>query len=216
MIDRNEELEHLISRRLDGTLSASELSEVSAALAADPRAEATARAYANLDRLLAGWRALPEGLDWSGFRSEVSHRITDESDLAATDRLLGNSAVRREAAAGHTLQFRPARPRRSSLEWFARVGAPLAAAAAIAIMTTAWLWRGVPKPPMPGQDPAQPIVVVELDTPSPSSQSAISFAFVETPVEPANPVEEDTDGSAFAFGPRADELAATQEEALFH
>ncbi len=77
-----EQLERLLSEQADGDLDAAQRESIRRALAEDRVAAATARQYARLHELLAGWRTLPEGIDWQAAARGVSLRVSQAGEGA--------------------------------------------------------------------------------------------------------------------------------------
>ncbi|MCG8409319.1 MAG: zf-HC2 domain-containing protein [Phycisphaerales bacterium] len=225
MTDKSEQLEELLSRRLDGDLTAEEQARVDRAMAEDPSKKAMADRYDRLNMLLQAYRRLPEDVDWSRFFRRVTRQI-DENRTARTpaevDQALDHSlenwarpmpdvdwdafkarvsaAVRQEAASTGAASVRwPA-----SVRWFA----PLAAAAAIALVVwwNPWSQTNIP-------NSATTIVVVSLDMPR--EAGPISISFDES--SGLGKVEDPPLGSsAIAIGPRKYETADAFDEAYFY
>ncbi len=78
-----EQLERLLSEQADGDLDAAQQESIRRAVAEDRIAGATARQYARLHELLAGWRTLPEGIDWQAAARGVSLRVSQAGEGAA-------------------------------------------------------------------------------------------------------------------------------------
>lgn len=77
-----EQLERLLSEQADGDLDAAQRESIRRAVAEDRVAGATARQYARLHELLAGWRTLPVGIDWQAAAREVSLRVLQAGEGA--------------------------------------------------------------------------------------------------------------------------------------
>ncbi|MBN2561771.1 MAG: hypothetical protein JXQ75_12655 [Phycisphaerae bacterium] len=227
-MDRSEQLERLLSEHQDGTLTADELARVRRALSDDGDAADAARRYARLNDLLAGWRALPEDVDWRTFTRQVADRVIENaadhttptpgqttaalSQIGAVsarreppprvqgiDRLLEDwaaplpevdwralksrisASIREEAARTCRGSTRKRPGWHQAASWVARVGLPLAAAAAIAIVVW-WPRTEIPVVPAIG-DSDGPIVLVSLDLPEPVGQ--VSVTFEEVPPDEA-------------------------------
>jgi hypothetical protein len=247
-MDESDQLERLLSEAPDGELTPGERAEVRRALAADPAAEATARAYEHLNDLLAGWRALPDAFDWEEFARQAADHVSRAAagqgseasgrpealearpGIEAVDRLVDDwavpvpevdwdalksrisAAVREEVARAEQERVgAPLRWRRAA-RWGARVGAPLAAAAAIAILV--W-WPRTELPIVPvGGDSAGPCVVVSLEMPE--SVGRISVTFEEGPAAVVEGSAPPAMGVAIAVSSPTAELQDTADEALFY
>jgi len=141
---RDSELPDAAQDRLDTHLRGSE------------RLRVFASDLGNLDDLIGKWANEKVELDWEAHAALIEARIDgdiDEEALASVDSLLERwgthtpeidegrfvSEVSRRVSAS--------RPTHRTRRLIFRIGAPLAAAAAVALVTTAWLWdRSVPHP----------------------------------------------------------------------
>jgi hypothetical protein len=201
-MNRSEQLEQLLSERLDGTLTAEELTEVQRTVAGDPKAAATLQQYERLHGLLANWRSLPANVDWKAFAAATSAGVSKEERLAATqrgassaadddvDRLVRraagdmpevdwaalksgiSAAVQREAEQTRRETVVVSAPWRRVMSWTGRVGLPLAAAAAIALLV--WLPQ-TGDHGRRGADSKSPLVLVSLDAPTSGGRVSVSF-----------------------------------------
>ncbi len=211
-IDR-EQFERLLSERTDGVLTPGQLAELDRALADHPEFAAQARAYDHLQSLLRRWRTVPVNMDWRALTAQIRQGL-DEPVAPSTSRTVDDlvqgafgpmpdvdwarlharisSAVREDATARRTQ-----RSWAKTLKWSAMVGAPLAAAAAIAL--TIWLPRSATPPTPAAPAPLPSKVIVAYETPAPAGR--IKVAFDEKPYA-GGPIEDDANGAAIASGPR--------------
>ena len=83
----SEQLEALLSRRLDEDLDAEEQALLRQAMADDPAAAASAKQYERLQRMLAVWRRLPADLNWNTLSKSVASRIEEDLAIEASARL---------------------------------------------------------------------------------------------------------------------------------
>jgi hypothetical protein len=157
---------------------------------------------------------MPE-VDWDRFKTRVSSAVRRDAASRA-----GESSEAQKADAG----VRVLRRRwRRTVTWVATVGAPLAAAAAIAIAV--W-WPGTASQlSSPHAMPVAPMVVVALDVPTATGRVAISYDQAQPGgyVEPSAP---DADGGvdqaavggglAIAIESSAAEPSESADDALFY
>jgi anti-sigma factor RsiW len=115
---KTEELEILISRYDDGDLSAQEKAAVEAAVARDPAARVMLEQYRRINRELAALPSGLEGVDFAAFGQRVRRAVGGRTPAPAT------------------------RDRKLWQQW--RWAAPLAAAAALAVLTLPWLLTSRP------------------------------------------------------------------------
>ncbi len=87
MTDRNDTIEQLLSRRLDGDLTDDEQARLLKALEANAELADVGQQYDRLNRLLSTWRSLPADLDWPALGREVSDRVEDVLTARASARL---------------------------------------------------------------------------------------------------------------------------------
>lgn len=211
-IDR-EQFERLLSERTDGVLTPGQLAELDRAMADHPEVAAQARAYVRLDTLLRRWRTVPANVDWCNLTARI-HQGMNEPVEPSTSRTVDDlvqdafgpmpdvdwarlharisSAVREDATTR-----RKHRSWAKTLKWSAIIGAPLAAAAAIAL--TIWIPRTTTPsaPSVPTPLPSK--VIVAYETPAPPGR--IKVAFEEKPYA-GGPIEDDENGAAIANGLR--------------
>jgi hypothetical protein len=203
MNEKREQLEYLLSQRLDGPLFDADARTLEQALADDASLAAEAASMARLDAMLKAWRPVP-AVDWRRYQarvgealraSEVSEPIESSEDDAAFDTVLRDgvssmpdvdwsafnsrvsATVRREAERDALLE--PAVPATSPMRWVFRAAVPLAAAAAIALAI--WLPRDGLTTTEPDTTAREPIVLVSLEIPP--TGGTVRIAFAETPVE---------------------------------
>jgi len=243
MTQRSEQLERLLSERLDGDLTADQLTELQGALSENPEAAATARQYERLNDLLAGWRALPGDIDWQEYARRlaggVAKDVIEPSQSAAqetqgdpVDGLIQEwakplpdvdwdglrsriSAAVREETAVTTARAAGSRKRwRRTAAWAVTIGTPLAAAALIAIV--AWL----PRTDLPitsgGGGSVQSVVVVSFEMPDSTGRIAVTFDEAPMADTGETPVPQPPGGVAIAIGPSTAEHGETIDEALFY
>jgi hypothetical protein len=157
---------------------------------------------------------MPE-VDWDRFKTRVSSAVRREAASKA-----GDSAQVEKVDAGVRVSRR--RWRRTAT-WMATVGAPLAAAAAIAVVI--W-WPGASSQlSSPHAVPVAPMVVVALDMPTATGRVAISFD--QAPpggyVEPSAPAADGGvdqpaggGGMAIAVDSSGSEFSDSVDEAIFY
>jgi len=230
MNPHREQLERLLSDRLDGVLDAEQQAELERLLAADAEGAEAVDQYARLDALLQQWRAVQPDVDWQTVRERIRAAIDETDDAAWTvadaklddilaqwagpvpavdwDRLRSrySEAVRREAERDALLEPVGGGAVHRRLQWTLRVGLPLAAAAAIALAV--WLPREI-NPLQP--EPAKPMVLVSLDTPA--TQGSVEFAFDEQPARPSPDAPQAENGGvmAIAIGPGTEDEPADDD-----
>lgn len=224
----DEQLERLLSERLDEGLTDARRAEVRRAMSAGVEAEQTAAAYERLAHMLAAWRCPPQSVDWRAAARDISQCVEDhEGDTHAdrgddADRLVRqwagslpevdwralssriSSAVRAEAAGQRARANRGA-----ARSWIGTIGAPLAAAAAIALAAIWWTPSDSMTTTTGG---AEAIVVVELDTPS--SAGTIAFGFVSTPFDEPEP-EFIPHGRAMAYATHPEDLDGMADDGYY-
>ena len=171
----------LASRALDGDLSAKERQRLEEALAASKDLRAEAEQLRNIDRLVKRWGRDSAELDWVTYARLIHARVeAEDGDLDTVDRLIehwGREPVEFDEraftgavmAAVRSQQHRT--PMRSVIF---RIGAPLAAAAAVAIAVSGWFWAKAPRDVgRPDDLPDQRLVVLFDRTPvAPITQEA--------------------------------------------
>lgn len=218
MSDQREQLEQFLSQRADDGLTAEQLAHLERALASDAELARQARTYERLHVLLDGWRTLPGDINWRDFSARISGEIQEETAAVASepvDDLVGaafgpipdldwlqlksriSAAVRAEAVTrqGVGAQRTPRSWSRTARHMVA-VGAPLAAAAAIALA----LWLPRSSSPVAPTDPTltKAMIVVSYETPQPVGQVKIAF---EQKPNTAPDAEAGSNGAAIANGP---------------
>lgn len=218
MSDQREKHEQLLSERADGELTPEQRADLERALAFDADLARQARAYQGLHALLDAWRALPVNINWQTLSARISREIGHESASVASDPIDDlvshthgpipdvnwsqlksriSTAVRADAA---MRQGAGARLMRRSWSRTAKrivaVGAPLAAAAVIALAL--WLPR-TSSPVIPAvPTPTKAMIVVSYETPEPAGQ--VKVAFDEKPYTGPD-AEAGSNGAAIANGP---------------
>lgn len=235
MNEKADKFERLLSERPDRAASAEDLATVDRALADNPQAAETARQYDKLQALLKDWRSLPPGIDWDAVGQRLGeHAVSKgaECDTATAskdktldalvhgqaaplpdvdwDRLKSriSFAVHEEAARNRQTSIGT---RRGWLNRLGKMGAPVAAAAAIAFAV--W-WPGdVKTPPVAGLTQG-PAIVVAVETPA--KQGNVLVRFVETPLEQGIDTSDGPGGYAYAHGPARGEFAESIETGMFY
>jgi hypothetical protein len=153
----------LLSRSLDERLSDDEQRRLDEALASSPSLRRDAEELRALDRLVRRWRREQVALDWDNHARLVAGEASLEPDAAALQKVdawiqrWGADVVpfneeRFTASVMKKVAREPGRKRRGLIF---RLGAPLAAAAAVGFALTIGLWRPVP---------AEPVSVVRIGT----------------------------------------------------
>lgn len=179
----------LLSRGLDGDLTAEEQSSLDAAIAGSESLRAEDEGFRAVDGVVRGWASRPVEIDWESHAALIVARVRREEtddERAGLNSLLdrwGRAQVvfdERSFTSGVQARLRGRaglRPRHARI---LRLGVPLAAAAAVAMTLTARVWR--PAPP-------EPVCVVRFaaavtTTPSGAAGSATAVvAFDRTRVE---------------------------------
>ena len=143
---------YLFSCGLDETLSDKQQRAVSDALAKSPSLRKQADALRATAALLAQWSTQPVDCDWTGHAQSISDQIgydaSDEFDQL--DALLGRWSATRASfdtdafTAGVVARVERASDRGVVSKVLFRIGAPLAAAAAIALAVVGTLWFQAP------------------------------------------------------------------------
>lgn len=145
----------LISRRLDGDLSAAERRRLDEALSQSESLRAEASQFEAVDRLVRQWGREPVELDWM-LHAELTSacaRSADDERLGKVDDLLRQWRNRSVGVETIDLtdkvlaEIQAERRRATPYRYLLRLGMPLAAAAAIALAVTVSTWFG------PAQDP---------------------------------------------------------------
>ena len=124
----------------------------------------------SLDRLIGNWAETEVELDWEAHAALIESRIdgdVDEEALASVDSLLERWGTHTPEVDENrfvtevTKCVTASRSTKRTRRLIFRIGAPLATAAAVALVATAWLWdRALPQPfvqvsyRMPGDRPA--------------------------------------------------------------
>lgn len=217
MSDPREQLEQLLSQRADDGLTAEQLGILERALASDAELTRQGRAYERLHVVLDGWRTLPVDIDWQNFSGRISREIMEEvsavasepvDDLVVAFRPMPDmdwsqlqsrisAAVRADVAARQGAGADMTRRSWSrTAKRIVAIGAPLAAAAAIALAL--WLPRASSPVAPTVPTPTKAMIVVSYETPQPAGK--VKVAFEEKPYT-APDVEAGSDGAAIANGP---------------
>ncbi len=183
-INRNDPL-FLVSRACDGDLTSAEQTRLDELLAASPEFRIEAEKLRAVAQLVIGRRTSQPQIDWKLGADLVLAQIEDEdSDLAGVENALQAWGTRTPqydpAALTHAVMTRiaPAQQRkRSAWRVIARIGAPLAAAAAVVIAVTATWFSPVANDPMF----ATPVTLVRIGPAasigaSDSSVSIVTFS----------------------------------------
>lgn len=178
----------LVSRSLDGDLSYAEQAELDLALAASVQL----RDEADKLRVVAGWvkdRAVRVvQIDWDSqaklVLAEIAESEPDDSVEAALKRMAAREPQYDPSALITAVmeQIAPAR-RRTHFAWrtMARIGVPLAAAAAIVWAVTATMYS--PVKPLSGISMAIPKVVVEIGPAFSNTDKPVSVVMFAKPTE---------------------------------
>lgn len=178
-----------VSRSLDEDLPEDERRKMEEALAASESLRAEAEALRATDRLVKRWASTPAELDWRRHAELIEAQATGEEskELEKVDHLLGRWGRTEPlldedafaAAVMAKVRSEGRRSMRSSLLF--RLGAPLAAAAAVAIAITGSLWL------RPSSEPTTYVAYVSSyssDQVHLDRRSVGVVSFVRTPVEP--------------------------------
>lgn len=202
----------LVSRSLDGDLSAAEQFRLDEALAASVELRAEADRLGTVARLIEARRTTHAQIDWNTHEKLVLTEIAHGTPgLADVDQLLHDWSARRpqyderQLADGIMARIAPARVRsRSKWRIVARLGAPLAAAAAVVLAVTASWFAPAPEisltpvmvvqigPPDADESNA-PEMIVSFTRPKaiPSdSGESLSFGYMTLGSSPMGPLEE--------------------------
>lgn len=161
------------SRALDGDLSPEEQKRIEEALAASAELRAEVEQLRTVDGLVKRWGRDRAELDWATYTKLVHAQIeAGEENLDTVDRLLerwGSEPVEFDEGAFTGAVMAAVRseqrrtPRRNLIF---RIGAPLAAAAAVAIAVSGWFWARAPRDAGgPDVVPSQRLVVLFDRTP---------------------------------------------------
>lgn len=202
----------LVSRDLDGDLSAAEKSRLERLLGESAELRGEALAFRRMESLLTARRDDEARIDWLNYEKLILARVEDSDDESPAMEQVLHAWGRRqpewdqEGFAGEVLS-RIATPQKRAMPWWkvVRLGAPLAAAAAIVIAFTA-TWQT----PLPVVSPA-PLAVVEIHrSDARSSASAVSIvSFARSMPRPA-PLEESV---SFGYMTLGSSPMSQQEEA---
>ena len=138
----------LLSKRLDEPLTEAEQQRLDAWLAEDPAGRSLADQFRRVHDLLGQRGTLPADFDWDMQAQRICARIhaevpddAVERDLAGVDRLIEQWAQPQpemdwDRFAGRVMQrLSPHKRPKSPVRWIIRIGAPLAAAAAVLVLT---------------------------------------------------------------------------------
>ncbi|MFH1417364.1 MAG: hypothetical protein ABII12_03650 [Planctomycetota bacterium] len=167
-----------------------------------PRLDKVAREYEAVEELVEEWAGSVPEVDWAGFKHRVSQAVREEAARLGRDAILEGAAEIEKDSARR-------RWRKVSLR-LASIGAPLAAAAAIAIFV---LWphgSDVTGPILGGG--ASKIVLVSLDVPGSAGRISITFDEAPAGVEEVLP----EGGVAMAITPRNSDAVEPLDEAFFY
>lgn len=152
--------EFLVSCAGDGELTAEAQDQLDTHLRDSESLRAFSYELVRLDRLIENWARPAAELEWDAHAALIDARIEanlPEDTLARVDGLLGQWGRRVPEVDGdrfvQAVSSRIASPRfsRGASRSILRIGAPLAAAAALTLVATAWFW---------GHDAPQPFVQV--------------------------------------------------------
>ncbi len=204
----------LVSRGLDGDLSAQEEIRLEELLAASPELRAESEQLKIVSQLVKSRRAVHAQIDWKLHEKLVLASIEDhESELAGVDGLLAAWGGRkpkydeRVLADGIMVRIAPARERRRSA-WrvVARLGAPLAAVAAVVLAVTATWFAPLVQVSM------TPVTVVQIGPAQGGVGSGVSVAIVSfaRPADSAAPAEESLSFGYMTLG--SSPIGQTREE----
>lgn len=142
----------LASQRLDGDLSPEERAALDRAIEASPELRQQAEGIAAVDGIVKRWADLPVEIDWQHHAANIVARIEQEEtpeERAAIDGLLLRWKAHpvdldedsfTTAVTDRLADSAASRPSRTRRAWLWRLGAPLAAAAAVVITLTARFW----------------------------------------------------------------------------
>ncbi len=179
-----------LSRSLDEELPEDVRQKMEEALAASEALRAEAESLRATDRLVKRWASPPADLDWGRHAALIEAQAPgdDSEELDKLDRLLerwGRTVPLLDegsftAAVMAKVRLERRRAARSSMLF--RLGAPLAAAAAVAIAITGSLWLMPSGEPIPYVNYARELSTDRVDAGRPS---VTVVSFVRTPVEQA-------------------------------
>ena len=150
------DLAYLLSRSLDGDLSADERRRLDEVLSQSESLRSEASKFEAIERLIERWGKKPVEVDWKHHAAltSASAGSTDDEHLGKVDDLLlrwRNRSVGVEAidlAASVLAKIRSERRRAMPYRLVLRLGVPLAAAAAIALAVTVTTWFAPPRGPI--------------------------------------------------------------------
>ena len=192
----------LLSRSLDEELTEEEQQRLDEALAQSASLRADAERLRVLDRLVKRWGARRAALDFEGHAALILAQATagDDADaLERVDQLIarwGSTEVAFDAD-----RFTSAVMNRVALEsgwekqrvWIFRLGAPLAAAAAIVLAVIGSVWWGAQREAVCRIEFDRRVAMVDASTDVAEPRSAV-VSFDRTPIEP---VVQAADGISF-------------------
>ncbi len=179
--------EFLASRALDEDLCADERRRLDEALAGSDELRVEAKLLGTVDHLIKQWGGDEVELDWETYAKLVRARIEslgEEEGLQKVDEVLTRWGAARPETDGERFKtavmrrVRADAPQRSWRRMVFRIGAPLAAAAAVAIAVTASFWSAASR-----ETVCQ--VVIGPDTPTVQVSSSAIVRFDRAPVERA-------------------------------
>ncbi len=186
----------LFSRGLDESLSEAERERLDAALAASDAQRSEAGKLRAVAEAIRDWGSRPPDLDWNGHEAAILARIAETSDDAAlrkVDRLLkrwgsdGPAADEDEFVTAVMTEVRRGERHSRRHPLILRLWAPLAAAAAVAVLLTAPVWFTASRAPIVqvAIGPAVGVIAPSSEA-APGSRVVVSFRREEaipTPVE---------------------------------
>jgi len=165
----------LASKSLDGDLGEDERRLLNEAMRTSPALREEAKRLQTVDDLVKQWGRKGVEIDWKHHAGLVPASLQADADveeLKKVDALIAAWGRRKPVldeksfVNGVLLRIAPSRPKAFPLQWAWRIGAPLAAAAAIALAVTASLWF----------TPAPAAVVVVRIGPAGEERAVVSFA----------------------------------------
>ncbi len=167
-----------------------------------PRLHKVAKEYEAVEELVEDWAGSVPEVDWAGFKNRVSQAVREEAESLGRDAIL-DSALE--------IQQDSARRRWRKLSTrLVSIGAPLAAAAAIALFVL-WPRGNSLTAPTPGGGAPQ-IVLVSLDMPGAAGRISIAFDEAPTVMEEKAP----EGGVAMAVTPRNNDRIDTIDAAFYY
>lgn len=194
----------LLSRSFDEELTEDEQRRLDEALASSPSARREAEELRALDRLIRRWGAEEVALDWENQRHLIVAEASSEDDaeaLGKVDALIERwgaevVAFDEERFTESVMKQVASEPGRKWRGLILRLGAPLAAAAAIAVAVTIGIDRPAPRNPVSLIEFDLHLAMVDLRTTQTGTPTAV-VSFSRLPVEVG---EEHTDETVMGFG----------------